>query len=103
MNELTPGTILVFQTNEGRWGKMQVRANSEIFTFRWKTWNTDGSLHAQSDYLKARHGRFYDLNLGRELETPGHCDGDFMWMQLSLNERNIAPNCKAAFGLYHLE
>ena len=47
-NQLTSGSIVVYRTNEGRYGKFQVRGNWAIFTMRWETWNPAGSVYRGS-------------------------------------------------------
>lgn len=103
LNQLTAGTIVLYQTSEGRLGKMQVRANWQLLTVRWQTWNDDGSVYAGSDYLAIRNHRYYELNRGAETEPDATCQSDLHWNSSGALVRWLVPQCRAKFTVYHLE
>ena len=102
-NQLNPGTIILYQTTAGRYGKLQIRGNDAIITMRWECWNADGSRFAKSDYMETKAGGYYDMNLGQELTETTDCMSDFMIEESDSGERWLRPQCGAAFVIYHVE
>jgi hypothetical protein len=102
VSQLRPGAVLLYKTNAGRYGKLQVRGNSVKLTVRWATWNLDGSIFDESDYMSLYNNKSYDLNIGKELFMPMDCESDVVWNQHSSTERWLAPQCKAVVAIFHL-
>ena len=102
-NQLNAGTILLYQTTSGRYGKLQIRGNDVIITLRWESWNPDGSRFGKSDYMETKAGGFYDMNLGKEVVETTDCTSDFLIEVSDNGERWLSPQCGAAFVIYHLE
>lgn len=101
-NQLLPNSIILYQTTAGRFGKMQIRGNADILTFRWKSWEEDGSIYREVDYMETRSNAFYDLNIGREIAETDDCISDFLLEETEPNKRWISPQCGAVFVLYHV-
>ena len=103
VNYLSPGTILMYQTNEGRVGKIQIRGNDVRLTMRWFTWNPDGTAFGGQDFLSIRYSNYYDMDLGAEDKTAGRSTCDFFWNDKSKDNRWLEPQNGAMFAVFHLE
>lgn len=102
-NQLTPGSILIFQTNERRLGKIQVRGNGSYLSIQWQTWDADGTIYQSSNYFPLHKIGYYDLDNGQLDDTPDHRYSDFYWSLEGQRIRWLEPLNGAAFALYHLE
>jgi len=102
-NQLTSGSILVFQTNERRLGKIQVHGNDLFLSLRWQTWSPDGTIYRLSDYLPVYKSGYYDLDVGKVDDSPDHRYSDFYWSLEDQTIRWLEPLNGAAFALYHLK
>lgn len=102
-NRLTSGSILVFQTNEGRLGKIQIHGNDHFLSIRWQTWSPDGTVYQFSDYLPLHKIGYYDLEYGQLDESSNHKYSDFYWSIENHIIRWLEPANGAAFAIYHLE
>ena len=102
-NQLTSGSILIFQTNEGRLGKIQIHGNDVILSLRWQTWSPDGTIYRSSDYFPLYKSGYFDLDYGKVDDSPDHRQSDFYWSDENRTIRWLEPLNGAAFALYHLE
>ncbi len=94
-NQIPAGTILVYQTSEGRYGKMEIVSYGYDLIVRWLTYNDDGTVYSQGDNLVV-HGTWQcDLDLGVE----GDASADFWWEQVTSVERYLVPQNGARFAL----
>ncbi|MGQ9571389.1 MAG: hypothetical protein ACUVUQ_11250 [Thermodesulfovibrionales bacterium] len=89
-------TILLYKTNEGRFGKLLVKAYGYNLTLRWFTFNPNGTLHSKGDNLVIRGTYMCDLDSGREIQS----SSDFWWQQATATERYLNPQNGAHFALY---
>jgi len=79
-NEIPNGTILLFKTNEGRYGKMLIISNESYFMyFFFVTYNSDGSIYNQEENAQVRDTYTFDLDNG---SSPGN---DFWWEWIEFN------------------
>lgn len=101
-NLLLPNSIVLYQTTAGRYGKLQIRGNSSILTLRWKSWNEDGSIYREQDYMETSANAFFEMNEGTEGELDADCQLDFMLEEDESGARFLSPQCGASFVLYHL-
>jgi hypothetical protein len=101
-NLLYSGTILVFQTNEGRLGKIQVHSNDSFLSLRWQIWSADGTIHQSIDYYPLYKIGYYDLDHGKMDDSPDHLYSDFFWSLEGQTIRWLEPLNGAAFAVYHL-
>lgn len=93
-NQLTPGTIVLYQTDEGRYGKLQVLEYGYDLRIQWVTFRPDGTPHTSGELVV--HGTWYcDLDAGRE----GPASADFQWHMVSSTERYLEPANGARFAL----
>lgn len=99
-NQLTSGSILIFQTNEGRLGKIQVHGNDLFLSLRWQIWSSDGTIYRSSNYFPVYKSGYFDLDDGKLDDSSDHRYSDFYW---SHEDRTLEPLNGAAFALYHLE
>lgn len=95
-NQLLAGTILVYQTSEGRYGKMQINQYGYDLYFKWQTCNANGTTYSSGINLKIRGTYMCDLDLGRESET----SADFWWEQQTAVVRYLTPKNNARFAIY---
>jgi hypothetical protein len=89
-------TILLYRTNEGRFGKLLVRSYGRDLTLRWFTFNVNGGRYSMGDNLVIRGTYSCDLDSGKETQT----SSDFWWQQVSATERYLTPQNGATFALY---
>jgi len=89
-------TILLYKTNEGRYGKLLVKAYGYNLTLKWFTFNPNGTLHTKGDNLVIRGTYMCDLDSGKETQT----SSDFWWQQVSATERYLTPQNGAIFAPY---
>lgn len=102
-NHLTPGSIIAFQTEEGRFGKLQVRGNDNLFTIRWMCWTAQGTVYGESNYLPVRGNAYFDLDLGEGHGKTMHPSSDFFWGDKAPKKRWLEPVNGAVFAVFHLE
>ena len=102
LNQLPPGTILLYQTTAHHYGKMQIRGNGTILTFRWQTWAENGDILAGEDYTATNSNKYYEMNQGMEVRTTQDCSFDFLIEEPTPEERWLSPQCGASFVIYHL-
>ncbi|MDZ7334113.1 MAG: hypothetical protein ONB32_03045 [candidate division KSB1 bacterium] len=95
-NQLLTGTILVYQTSEGRYGKMQINQYGYDLYFKWLTYNANGTTYSSGNNLKIPGTRTCDLDLGRETES----SSDFWWQQVNAVERYLVPERGARFAVF---
>ncbi|PHN08146.1 hypothetical protein CRP01_02155 [Flavilitoribacter nigricans DSM 23189 = NBRC 102662] len=103
-NLLTSGSILIFQTNQGRLGKIQVHGNDFYLSLRWQIWAEDGTIYRSFDRFPFYKIGYYDLDEGQLDESADHLYSDFFW-SLDNNQsiRWLEPLNGAAFAVYHLK
>jgi hypothetical protein len=105
-NMIPTGTIVVYKTNEGRYGKFLVASYGYDLVINWVTYNlaNDGSIYSQGTNLTI-HGTFSaDLDLGVETAVPA--DEDFFWEIIdasapSPKQAQIVPENGATFAVYN--
>ena len=81
-NLVPVGTMLVYQTNQGRYGKMRIvsmghYADGNNLTVKWKTYSSDGSVYSAGDSLVIDGTWFGDLDSG--VMTNNSSLSDFKW------------------------
>lgn len=77
-NQLTNGSILLYKTNAGRYGKMEILKYDRKISFRATTYKSDDSDYKTTNSLTIAGGRNCDLD---ELIISG-IDKDFSWKQI---------------------
>lgn len=102
LNFLRPGTILIYQTNEGRYGKIQIRGNDDILSLRWTTWEITGEIYQESDYLSFKGNAYYDMDVGQEDTGESKSLSDFLWIDKGKPQRWLEPINTALIAVYHL-
>lgn len=95
-NQILTGTIVLYRTNEGRYGKLLIKTYGYNLTLRWKTFNPDGSTYSEGDDLVIRGTWLCDLDLGKE----SRASSDFWWRQVTAVERYLVPKNGAKFAIY---
>lgn len=88
-NQLPGGTVVVYKTGEGRYGKLAVRSNGYNLAIDFLTYNLDGTIFKQGTNLVIRGTYQADLDLGKEVnKMPG---ADFWWEQVNKTDRFFVP------------
>ena len=100
-NQIPRGTILLYVTDEGRYGKLQVLEYDYNLTIRWVTYDRDGNVFSRGDRLVVRGTFRYDLDYGVE-EDEGKSKRDFWWEQQTQTIRYLASQNGATFILFDL-
>ncbi len=99
-NELNNSAIVVYKTNEGRYGKLIVKEYGYNLTLKWVTYNQDGSIYSLGENLVI-HGTFHgDLDLGVEHLSDSQQESDFWWRQVDGTIRDFVPENGALFAVY---
>ncbi len=97
-NKLTAGAVLVYRTNGGQYGKLQVVEYGYNLTVRYATYDNRGRVASSADKLVVRGTYLVELDTGRE--TDGKPGSDAWWEQQDGTVRAWTPMGKAVFGLY---
>ena len=95
MNRITTGTILMYQTDEGRYGVLEIASYGQDLTLNWRTYNADGSVYGSGQGLVIRASYSCDLDGGVE----GASSADFQWHLVTSVERYIEPRSGASFAI----
>jgi hypothetical protein len=86
-NQIPAGTVVLYLTSEGRYGKFRVSEYGYNLTLQWATYGSDDSTYSEGTSLLV-HGTWQcDLDLGVE----GDLSADFFWMQATEVERYMVP------------
>lgn len=94
-NQLTPGAIVLYQTNEGRYGKLQVLEYGYNLRIQWHTFRPNETRHSSGELVI--QGTFgCDLDAGREVTA----SPDFWWAMVTATERYLEPANGARFAVY---
>ncbi|MGC8892191.1 MAG: hypothetical protein ACP5P6_06270 [Candidatus Saccharicenans sp.] len=95
-SSLTPNTIILFSTSEGRFGKLLVKSSDYNLMLAWVTFQADGAVYSRGDNLTIRGTFTCDLDSGQETRT----SADFWWQISSQTEKYLTPQNGAAFAIY---
>ncbi|UCF92033.1 MAG: DVUA0089 family protein [Desulfobacterales bacterium] len=96
-NMLLSGAILVYVTDAGRYGKMQITNYGYDLHFRCVTYDQDGAVFLQKNDAVVTGTWPFDLDrgeMGSVLDSPS----DFWWRQDTSVERFLAPVAGALFA-----
>ncbi len=94
-NQLPTGTIVLYQTSEGRYGKFQVLEYGFNLRIQWVTFRPNETRHSSGE-LVVRGTFSCDLDAGRESSA----SADFQWRMVSATERYLEPQNGARFAVY---
>ncbi|MDA8433618.1 MAG: hypothetical protein M0Z60_11740 [Nitrospiraceae bacterium] len=97
-NMIPAGTIVVYHTNEGRYGKLLVVQYDSDLTIKWVTYNADGSVHSQGDNFVVPATWLMDLDEGALVGT--FPSADFWWEGVDSVTRYFVPENGATFAVY---
>jgi hypothetical protein len=79
-NQLPAGTILVYRTSDGNYGKLQVIEYGYNLVVRWQTYKPNGQKLRGGDRMLVKGTWTYDLDFGTEGKHP-KSPADFWWQQ----------------------
>jgi uncharacterized repeat protein (TIGR02543 family) len=102
-NQIPAGTIVVYKTKNGRYGKFLVDTWGHDLVLNWVTYNlaNDGTVFSSGSNLTILGT--WDADLDNGVEINGGTDainGDFFWWIHSSTERAIEPEHGAMFAVY---
>jgi hypothetical protein len=97
-NQIPTGTILLYQTKSGRYGKLEIVSYGYNLTLRWKTYNADGTTYSEGNNLVINGTWCCDLDEG--VQTSYGAGADFFWRQDTEVIRYIVPLNSARFAIY---
>jgi hypothetical protein len=93
---LAPGTLVVYRTSEGRYGKLEVVEPGYDLTIRFATYEPSGAIRASSDRLVVLGTFLVDLDSGAIVSE----SADFQWSQRTETVRTLDPLNGAVFGIW---
>ncbi len=96
-NQLLQGAIILYKTNEGRYGKFIVQQYGMSLTIKWVTYNNNGSIFSNGENLTISASWTCDLDIG----VQGGNEEDFWWNHINSVERYLTPMNGALFGIYN--
>jgi hypothetical protein len=97
-NQVPAGTVLVYRTAAGRYGKCKVVRHGYNQGRKWLTYGPDGRAFSKGDKLVVRGTWSCDLDRGRE--TNAGAGASFWWEQATPRRRFLVPRRKAVFVVY---
>jgi len=100
-NRMPTGTIVLYKTHQGRYGKFQVVTNGYSLVINWVTYNlaNDGSIYSQGNNLTIPGTFTADLDTGTVTAT----GDDFWWQITNANppiQAYLTPENGATFAVY---
>ena len=100
-NEIPEETIVVYQTNEGRYGKFIVTTYGYSLYINWVTYDlsNDGTVYSEGVDLRIDGTCYAELDEGSGSGDPA--DVDFQWEQDTPIKRYISPQNGATFAVFH--
>jgi len=100
-NEIPAGTVVVYNTNEGRYGKLLIQTLDVFILMSWTTYNADGTVYSQGSDLNISGTWHADLDAGVQTTTNG--TEDFWWEAVDGIDRFVVPSEDATFAIYTCE
>jgi hypothetical protein len=101
-NMIPQGTILLYVTNEHRYGKLRILKYGYNLTIQWVTYDKDGNVFSKRDHAVVKGTWEYDLDYGVEGDK-GKSKVDFWWEQVNKTHRFLIAKNGAAFVIYHVK
>ncbi len=100
---LDVGDVLVYKTNDDRYGKMEILAIDDAtnykLTLKAVTYNVaDSGTFNETNSLDIRGTWLCDLDALTETDVSG--DSDFQWERVTATDTNLRPWNSAIFALY---
>jgi hypothetical protein len=96
-NQIPSGTILLYKTNENRYGKLLIKHYGDPLIIKWKTYNSNGSVYSQGDKLAIGGSHLCDLDVGRHTKL----SPDFHYEWETDSEAYFSPWHGAKFVIYY--
>jgi hypothetical protein len=95
-NQIPTGTVLVYETNEGNNGKMQILEYGYNLRIKWVTYRPGGKILSRGNDLLVKGTYLYDLDRGVEVKT-SDSGADFWWEQADTVHRYLVFENRALF------
>ena len=96
-NRLPRGSILLYETDQKRFGKLKVVNYGYDMTVKWVTYDKDGVPFSKGNRLLIRGTYVYDLDRGVEADTS---KGDIWWEQVDRKVRRLVAQNGASLMVY---
>jgi hypothetical protein len=98
-HQIPIGTILLYVTDENRYGYLEILEYGYNLTIKWVTFDKAGKIFAKGDKLLIKGTWLYDLDYG--IEGPnGKSRVDFWWEQVDRTRRFVVPKSGAKFLIH---
>ena len=97
-NQVPTGTVLVYRTSAGRYGKCKVVKYAYDLELKWLTYDANGKVFSKGDRLVVRGTFSGDLDGGKEGRLGQKAD--FFWEQATRVKRSIVPRNGAVLMVY---
>ena len=95
LNRIPTGTVLVYLTDEGRYGVLEIASYGQDLALNWRTYRSDGTVYSSGTGLVVRASYTCDLDAGAE----GAASADFQWHHVTGVERYLEPRNGASFAV----
>jgi hypothetical protein len=97
-NQIPTGTVLLYVTGAGRYGKLLIAEYGYTLVLDWVTYDSsnDGTVYGHGNDLSIRGTWGADLDAGAQMTGP---DGDFFWAQWTSIVRTFVPTSGAKFAI----
>lgn len=99
-NLLTPGTIVLYKTDQGRFGKLMINTYGYNINLQYLTYNNDGSTASTSTSYDLFGTFAVDLDTGL---NDTFADLDIFWQQITEVERELTPLDNVSITLFTCE
>ena len=99
LNRLAPGSIIVYRTNAGLYGKMMVMQYGFNLKLKWVTYRVSGAVYSSGSSLVIRGTWCGNLDNGTETSY-SNTGSDFFWEQVSSVTRYLVPRNGAVYAVY---
>lgn len=99
-NLLTPGAIVLYKTNQGRFGKLLIVEYGYNLTVQYLTYNYDGTIRTSSPDLVIQGTFAVDFDLGTSEPFDSN---DIFWEQETEIERQLTPLDNSSIALFICE
>ncbi len=99
-NQIPSGTIILYKTDEKRYGKLEVLTYGYNLRIKWVTYDYNGSVFSSGDDLLVKGTWTYDLDYGKEGKYSQSMP-DIWWQQVDKTERYIRLRNGAKIKVMH--
>jgi len=103
-NIFKTGDVLIYKTNEGRYGKLEVLsiddADNKKLAIKAVTYTNDGSIYKETSFLEIRGTWSADLDELIEAPAGQISIQDFWWERINTTDTDFTPENDAKYYMY---